>query len=280
MKERCVAKFGVYRTPLEFVSEAKSLVHPFDQPYALDADSLQAAFDILTRGKIDTLKFRATALARYSALAKQLAAEESNLHDSLDKEVAKVIKGKRTLLLDRMLKEIAYDDPSLISDIREGFRITGDLSDCNEFPSQFKPAAVSREELVDAAVWSVETLMARMADRPCKEKPAEQILIDEAVYQATTDEASNVKGWATGPHTQEFLDLKFGKGKWVPASRFGIRQGEKIRPVDNFSEFQVNASLSSPFKVDLQGVDELVGTARAILFAVADDRSVTFSVEV
>ena len=57
------------------------------------------------------------------------------------------------------------------------------------------------------------------------------------------------------------MDQKFD-GCWIPSKRFGVKQGGKVRAVDDFSEFLVNASVTSSEKLALYGIDEVVNTAR------------------
>ena len=76
-----------------------------------------------------------------------------------------------------------------------------------------------------------------------------------------------------GPYTSSELDKKFD-GCWIPSKRFGVRQGGKIRAVDDFSEFLVNASVTATEKLQLFGLDEVVNTARTFLgcdFLMMDD---------
>ena len=53
-----------------------------------------------------------------------------------------------------------------------------------------------------------------------------------------------------------------------------MKQGNKIRPIDNFSEFYVNAAFGSETKVGMIGIDHVVSWSRAWLEAVKDDGSV------
>ena len=61
--------------------------------------------------------------------AGELSSKEKDLHDSLDPEVAKVLKGKRLLVFEEILNEIGFPDKNLVRDICAGFRITGWLRD-------------------------------------------------------------------------------------------------------------------------------------------------------
>eukprot|EP00972_Heterocapsa_arctica_P107961 15901389-Heterocapsa_arctica.AAC.1 len=61
--------------------------------------------------------------------------------------------------------------------------------------------------------------------------------MDEAVYQKTIDEAD--LGLINGPHTEAYLTDKLGP-LWLPARRFGIKQGD-YRPIDDYSEHGHNS---------------------------------------
>eukprot|EP00973_Karenia_brevis_P039975 5516685-Karenia_brevis.AAC.1 len=50
---------------------------------------------------------------------------------------------------------------------------------------------------------------------------------------------------------------------WVGARRFGIQQGGKIRVIDDFSEFMINAAFGSSEKVSIPSLDHVVNKARA-----------------
>ena len=46
-----------------------------------------------------------------------------------------------------------------------------------------------------------------------------------------------------------------------------MRQGGKIRPVDDFSQFLINALVTCHEKIDLEGIDSICATARFFLGA-------------
>ena len=54
------------------------------------------------------------------------------------------------------------------------------------------------------------------------------------VWDATMTEAE--QGLLIGPLSPELLAQQVGPSLWVPARRFGIQQGENVRPVDDCSE--------------------------------------------
>eukprot|EP00971_Amphidinium_carterae_P125539 2487057-Amphidinium_carterae.1 len=56
--------------------------------------------------------------------------------------------------------------------------------------------------------------------------------LDGKVWATTLDEVE--KGWLEGPLSDAQLESKAGPN-WVPNHRFGLRQGRKIRVIDDFS---------------------------------------------
>ena len=65
--------------------------------------------------------------------------------------------------------------------------------------------------------------------------------LDAEVARITDDEVD--KGWFLGPFTMEDLDRTL-PGR-IPARRFGVRQGQKVRAIDEFSAFLHNAMVST-----------------------------------
>ncbi len=80
-------------------------------------------------------------------------------------------------------------------------------------------------------------------------------------------------GWLVGPQSIQQLDDKFGSA-WLAAKRFGVRQGTKIRPIDDFSAHGQNATVTTPETVPLGGVDAILCMARWAVGAVKDNRNV------
>jgi len=59
---------------------------------------------------------------------------------------------------------------------------------------------------------------------------------------------------------------------WLAARRFGILQSTRLRPIDDFSQFGVNAAFGSGQRVTMRGLDHVVAWAKARLEAVSDTR--------
>jgi len=97
---------------------------------------------------------------------------------------------------------------------------------------------------------------------------------DDQLWDITMDEVKD--GNLRGPWSAEELEHRVGS-LWVAARRFSIIQNDKVRPIDDFSEFLVNAAFGVQEKISLKGVEQVAAWARAWLGAVGDDRSVQFT---
>ena len=93
-----------------------------------------------------------------------------------------------------------------------------------------------------------------------------------SVWKDTSEERD--KGWLLGPwYSDDELRREFGE-HFVISRRFGLVQGPKTRPIDDYSESQVNATISAQEKVELQTVDDMVAVIKCALQAILPDRTV------
>ena len=88
-----------------------------------------------------------------------------------------------------------------------------------------------------------------------------------AVWEKTMEQVASQKGWVKGPFTAEELTNRVGP-HWIPARRFGVRQSGKIREVDDFSQYMINASTELHEKLDLESLDNICAAARFFMGAV------------
>ena len=75
------------------------------------------------------------------------------------------------------------------------------------------------------------------------------------------------KGFALGPfYHSEPLNEKLGTEQWIPMPRFGIKQGSKVRAVDDASASGSSANSWSSMTVKLQvpSLDEIISNIRAL----------------
>lgn len=263
-KVRLSATYGIFYNPEEFIQRALQLEHPSDTFLPIDDANMEAIRFILREGPVKTAQHRTRMLNHFLERAKSLQAEEARLHESLDQSIRPVLATKRLLLFREMLVEAGVDDPQLFDDLRFGFRLVGDLQPSGQFQPQWKPASLDVEQLKQTAVWAQRAVIAS-----CR-KGLDDLEMAQAVWDETMVQTMPDKQWVKGPFTAEQITQRLGPS-WVPSRRFGVRQNGKIRPVDDFSQFLINATVSCHEKIDLEGLDHICSTARFFMGASTED---------
>ena len=117
--------FGVYRTPMQFLAEAKLITHPFDSARALPDPMLRVLFTTLTKGPLEIMKIRLAKLKLWKQWAAELQPEERALRSSMAPSVRKVLGNKRIALLRKVAESLEWPDTSVFGELTEGFRLTG-----------------------------------------------------------------------------------------------------------------------------------------------------------
>ena len=252
-KEVREAEYGVYHTPQEFVQESAKVVHPFDSAVTIDGPNLRAIAYTLEHGVKAVEQKRLTVLEHYRALAKSLEPAERKIKASMDPQVKKVMGTKRLLLFRQMMQDAGVQDENLFEDMVNGFRLTGTLPPSGLFPPKYKPATVSVEELRRTSEWTKHLI-----EGACR-KASQDPEVARAVWKESMEQVE--RGWLAGPYSWEQMEAKYG-GQWVASKRFGVSQGDKVRAVDDLSQFQVNASVTETEKIQLEGLDDIVALAR------------------
>ena len=237
------AKIGVYEEKVAFARNACQLHHPFDGKSMADDVLLRAIFELLTHGPEYVVDKREATFRHYEDRAEKLDAEEQRCHASVPEQKRDLIKGKRFLLLQEMASDFGYDDPGLARLGIGGTRLTGTGDDVPAQPAQVPNPTVDSRFVMQASRFT----------RPMNSayRASEDEELDKAVYQATVEERS--KGWldSQGPFSEEELRKRLGP-LFVINRRFGIKQGGKIRAIDNYSSSFVNLSYSTPWKVGIR----------------------------
>lgn len=119
----------------------------------------------------------------------------------------------------------------MTDELQHGVDLTGSVLVTGMLPGKFTPAVLSGEAL---ALRSSST-HARDANSACSSGDVD---IDVGVWNQNQEEVA--AGWLEGPLSSDDVDPS------EPISRrFGIRQGSKTRPIDNFSVSGVNSAASS-----------------------------------
>ena len=244
---------GVYRTPVEYIEEAKQILHPIDHVDAVHPILREAVDQIVSEGPVATCRFRCLQLRKYEQWGKELEAQEEALHGSLDKSVAKILQGKKLLLFKRILEDTAYaDGESLFNEICGGFNIVGKTTSSGCLRPRIVPASISVKELRKSSRWNRKAVIAAC-------KSSGDVAIDKLVMADTLEEVD--KGWLRGPFCEEQVTEELGTDEWLCVERFPLLQKDKVRLIDNCKVPRINNALVTTEKLDLMGIDHISNLA-------------------
>ena len=218
-------------SPEVFLQRAVASRHPQTQLPPLPP-ALDRTVSLLAGRKLSELhSLRCQRLKAMCDMATDLQAREDADHAGFAPYLQHILQGKRIRLFECLLQGLQYPDQSLPQDIRRGFQLTGWLPDTKTRPSKVIPPAMHRDEVWshriqnNSAVWAL-----------CKSSGDDSL--DAALWQQTLEECR--AGWAvleTG-HTQAPACCILGR-------RFAVKQGNKIRPIDDLSVSLVNSYYAS-----------------------------------
>ena len=163
---------------------------------------------------------RSSVLRDMIARAEQLKEDEEKWKASLSSRIRKVLDSKRILLFKELLIKSGSTDLNLHEDMCTGFDLTGKLPLSNVFEPKFRPAAISTESLRSVADRARHALI----DSIRRSGDAE---IDIGVYDSTVKELE--RGLLIGPIDPDVVPT----GSTL-TRRFGVRQKDKVRPIDDY----------------------------------------------
>ena len=250
---------GIQWEPVEHLDEALKAQHPFVAQYPLRRYTAAAVARNLSLGVEAVREHREKLLDLWGMWALELEAEEAALHAAMPLTVRRILVRKKLLLFRKVLSSIGYRDLGVVGQIAAGFPIVGELDDSLEFGHKRVEPKASVRQLLEAARAAQLAASSGSTSSGCTK-------LDQELYAETIrerDETPNLRG----PFSVDELTQMLGP-LWVPARRFGLQQRGKLRPIDDFSEFGQNSTLGTSFKVDLGGLDEVLGIARAFISSV------------
>ena len=186
---------------------------------------------------------RTEACREISRVCRAALPEEARLREGLHSDVSTVTGPKQTVAMKRLLVEIGHVDPTVADAIRDGFPLVGWLPASGIWDPDCEPPVLSVDALIDMSL----SVSERSVKTICKHRSPE---MEPSVWAVTNEEAA--KGWLTFRP-----DNSLSPG-CVVSSRFGVRQKNKVRPIDNFRSSMVNSACGVREKVAMDGVDEIV----------------------
>lgn len=267
ISRRYKCDFGVFRSPLQWITEALSLEHPFDTYHAVSDAVLIALFETLTLGANEIARRRTATLRKWISMAKELETDEQELRSGMESGVKEVLHNKRVKLMEALATEMGWPDQELFTEMVAGFKLVGTQKPSYIFPLEPRPMAYSPQELNDAAKFLRPALLGKVRHSVTDTD-------SDLLWKMTCEEALN-KHWMEGPLTVEQLNQRY-PGGWIPVRRFGIWQTSgdktKLRPIDDFAENRVNGSFGYSDKLNLRTLDQVVWICCTIARALKDGR--------
>ena len=234
---------GVPWTPDEFKSQALAAKHPKHLFAGLPSE-LRTTIDALaTEGPAQVGATRTEQLRKWVGRVQELEPVERAIKQRMDINCAKVLQSKRLAVFKELLEASHHKDETIVADIAEGFKLSGPIPASGVYRAKRTSATLTTAALRKAA----HVLRRGILHSTKSSGDAE---LDQATIEATRDELR--RGWLFGPVEEK--DLPEGA---VVTRRFGIRQGGKCRPIDNYLESGVNATTSASDTITVHSADVL-----------------------
>lgn len=242
------AAFGLPWDWTSFVEYACKTGHPYLKQFGVPQDLLSVLHEHVHVPANQMANARLAWCKKWLKRAQELDADEKTSVASRDPVVAACTSNKRILLTREILLEIGYEDIQALDLLTEGATLAGEVGRCPVFKEQYKPCLSTMEQLESGASKRNEIVL-RMTSS------SGDLELDKLVLEETLKEVSC--GWAVGPFS--LGDLEYGA---TVSRRFPLRQGTKVRMIDDFSISGVNDSCIIHNKIELHMIDTLCAVVR------------------
>jgi ribonuclease HI len=184
---------------------------------------------------------RAAFLRKWTDKAIELLPREREFAASLSTPRRNILRGKRLVLLDCVLRDCGYSDPEIAFDVANGFDLVGLAQKSGALPEAFQPARLTEADLLSNASAANKSIF--FSTKSCGNEE-----VDIELWRKTCKEKE--AGWLQGP--VPFSDIEHD-GRLT--RRFPVQQSGKVRCVDNFSESQINDAVTLQNRVTVDGTD-------------------------
>ena len=254
--ERLNLAFGVYYSEAEFVREASCLGHPRSLCGSWPGHIAEAVHCLAKHSHHDVLTKRHRWLAKWTKRASEIHARPDPRWEIKDKAMAGVLCKKRLQLLHEIIEAENYPDKDLAKDIWRGFNLVGRCPTSGVLPGKLVPATLLAEDLQGCARKVQDALRTSLGS-------SGDHATDVELWDKTLAEAS--RGWLIGPFEWESL-----APNEVPSHRFPLRQGGKLRPIDDYSLSGVNACVTTLEAPTVDTVDVAAAMAAKLCWSLKD----------
>ena len=245
---------GIPREPDDFLEKAVLAGHP---KRLLDSEvdpQVSLLIDNLLESPIRLPGKGLDALQDWSGRREQLADAESEARKSWPEHVAKVLGDKSTILLDELLHKFDFPDTRLVKHMTQGFRLSGWLCNTGVFVPDPRPPTSTLQAQLKTARPRNQATIAKLASQVPDD-------VSRKAWSETLEEVA--RGWL-------FEDPEPALDSVLIARRFGLKQGPKVRVIDDCKACSFNATTGFPEKYRLHGVEFI---AAFLLRCMQDPRS-------
>ena len=168
---------------------------------------------------------------------------EDEIREQMPEHCKRIMASKRLALFEKLVADVGHGDTTIAAEMAVGFDVVGKIPRSQVYRKKKRPATLSVSELRRCAPKTRKAIY-----HSCK--GSGDFDMDMAVYEATRDELK--RGWLHGPCAfDELLDHS------TVMRRFGVKQGAKTRPIDNYTESLVNLTTSAGETIALRNVDAI-----------------------
>ena len=239
---------GIPWRPNEFVKQAVSKGHPRAFGSLLPEVLQDAVNANLSLSGAKIAQIRAQWFKKWVHRAQSLSSQEAEFKKSLAPHLQHILQPKRLLLLKEIIEAEGCPDKGVFEEFAFG---TGCIPSTGVFGPIFKPAFITTDELAEQAESSNKAIFRSVRSSGDAE-------VDKIVFQKTLEERD--VGWLRGP--VPFHEL--GKG-CVLSRRFGLKQPNKVRLIDDLSKSNINSIVQTPESPRPHSTDVVASMALAVL---------------
>ncbi|CAE6957791.1 ANKRD50 [Symbiodinium sp. CCMP2592] len=237
-----VLRVGIPWDPIEFIAKAGKIGHPYHKLSKCNKDLRDLVHDLVHKpGPVRSQ--RKNYIEKWARRAKELEPEETKLKAGMSDHRRKTLQPKRILLFEEMLRDIGYDDMGVVQELIDGATLTGDIPITGVLDTKLKPARLDTEQLIGMSDEIRQQIRVKTGSSGDKE-------IDQLLWDKTMEEVQS--GYLSGPYDFESLPKRC-----LVSSRFPLLQGEKLRPIDNYSSSLINDTVTVSEKPITHSIDEI-----------------------
>ena len=252
------------KDPLEHLSKAVGLEHPFDGLEALKDDH-QRALDFARRPPLESNKERLRKLAQLRVLARDddILKRQEQMESVASMNAAQLKLRPRVALLEALGRILDIEDQGVPLLCVKGMTIVGPALTSPFFTDFSVPSSISIKELVSTARERRERTTRRI-ERMGRDSDGD---LARAIYAKTLKEVK--AGTMSGPYSVEEIDQKFGR-RWNLVPSFGLHQGydengaPKYRRIDDHSASLNNQAATRLQKIPMSMADYVMSMVKGL----------------